>query len=142
MSRLRKLSADLGPPRWAVEGEGGAFNELGVVIRLEAERGLGYALPVRYKALLSGTGYARDHLGTFATRQAAVRAIELGAQIRDQLAFVAEHGRTLEGYVERYGTAAEPKDGTLGGPAVFDSDTAMLAELTRQLTELAHEAGR
>ncbi len=54
--------------------------------------------------------------------------------IVEQQRFMAGCGGNLAGYVERYGTAEEPKFGN-GGPAIFKADMDRLIELEEMLED-------
>lgn len=74
---------------------------------------------------------------TIRTAKISARAMrnmtELAYRINEQRDWIAEHGTTLAGYVERYGSATddEPKRYGMGGEAIYKADTDALAEMER-----------
>jgi hypothetical protein len=51
---------------------------------------------------------------------------DMTKHIRDQEEWIRDHGATLDGYIERYGSASNPKSGTDGGPAIYQADIKYL----------------
>lgn len=50
-------------------------------------------------------------------------------EIAAQIDWIEEHGRTLTGYVERYGAATDPDKFGDGGEAIYAADTGALKML-------------
>jgi hypothetical protein len=63
------------------------------------------------------------------------RRLWLQRQIEHQKQWIVEHGGDLDGYIERYGRADDPKHYGAGGEAIYKADTDNLAKLERQLAE-------
>jgi hypothetical protein len=56
-------------------------------------------------------------------------ASRLRLQISEQRQWIEDHGRTLSGYVARYGSASDPEHFGDGGEAIYTADTAELRRL-------------
>jgi hypothetical protein len=52
-------------------------------------------------------------------------------QIDAQRQWIAEHGGTLAGYIERYGSKDDPQHDGDGGEAIYAADVAALVNLER-----------
>jgi hypothetical protein len=57
----------------------------------------------------------------------------LETEIVSQKLWIAGHGGSLRAYVERYGSADEPKHYGNGGEAIYKADTDALANLQARL---------
>lgn len=53
----------------------------------------------------------------------------LAQQIAEQRDWIAEHGGSLAGYVQRYGSKDDPKHYGDGGELIYEADVAALRRL-------------
>jgi hypothetical protein len=51
--------------------------------------------------------------------------------MQDQLKWIADHGNTLSGYVERYGSKNDPDHYGDGGEAIYKADIGELMRIER-----------
>lgn len=57
-------------------------------------------------------------------------------QLTEQRNWIADHGATLDAYVDRYGEADDSNKYGNGGSAIFAADMGELARLEQKLDEL------
>jgi hypothetical protein len=60
------------------------------------------------------------------------RLTTLAQRIAEQEQWIVEHGRTLAGYIARYGSANDPAHYGEGGEAIYAADRAALDALLAQ----------
>jgi hypothetical protein len=54
-------------------------------------------------------------------------------QVAEQREWIEEHGRSLSGYIERYGSVDDPKHYGDGGEAIYEADVSALRRLEERL---------
>lgn len=61
------------------------------------------------------------------------RTDRLNQRIADQMQWIEQHGGSLPGYVERYGSKDDAKHFGDGGELIYAADVAALDNLTQEL---------
>lgn len=64
------------------------------------------------------------------TRNHRLTAAQLDRWIAIQRQWIADHGHNITGYVERYGSVADPNHYGDGGERIYDADWLELIRLT------------
>lgn len=74
---------------------------------------------------------AKYVVGTYSP--AVNKAIEVAA---NQLRWLQEHGKTMQGYVERYGSVNDPEHYGDGGEAIYEADVMALVKAEDAVSRL------